>query len=85
MADTDLSREKLRVAVIGASGYTGGEVIRLLLEHPHVELAFLSAERAAGAAIGSVHPWLRNHPRAAGLKFRPLDRLADVVAEATIF
>nr|WP_119611368.1 N-acetyl-gamma-glutamyl-phosphate reductase [Streptomyces acidiscabies] len=72
MADT------LRVAVIGASGYTGGEVIRLLLEHPGVELAFLSAERAAGASVGAVHPWLRNHPRAASLKFRPLAELGPV-------
>ncbi|MFF7726173.1 N-acetyl-gamma-glutamyl-phosphate reductase [Streptomyces sp. NPDC008001] len=76
MAETRL--EKLRVAVVGASGYTGGEVIRLLLEHPHVELAFLSAERSAGAQVGAVHPWLRNHPGAAGLKFRPLSELPDV-------
>ncbi|MET8580326.1 N-acetyl-gamma-glutamyl-phosphate reductase [Streptomyces collinus] len=73
----DETREKIRVAVLGASGYTGGEVIRLLLEHPHVELAFLSAERAAGTAVGSSHPWLRNHPKAAGLTFRPLAELAD--------
>ncbi|MEU2653998.1 N-acetyl-gamma-glutamyl-phosphate reductase [Streptomyces sp. NPDC007325] len=75
MADND---HKVRVAVIGASGYTGGEVIRLLLEHPGVELAFLSAERNAGATLGSVHPWLRNHPAAAGLKFRPLAELEEV-------
>ncbi|MFF7364748.1 N-acetyl-gamma-glutamyl-phosphate reductase [Streptomyces sp. NPDC008125] len=68
----------LRVAVIGASGYTGGEVIRLLLEHPGVELAFLSAERSAGVPVGVVHPWLRNHPAVAKLKFRPLAELRDV-------
>ncbi|WP_326582635.1 N-acetyl-gamma-glutamyl-phosphate reductase [Streptomyces sp. NBC_00481] len=81
MADIGLSNpsgERIRVAVVGASGYTGGEVIRLLLEHPHVELVFLSAERAAGAAIGAVHPWLRNHPKAGGLKFRPLAELAEI-------
>ncbi|GAA1228490.1 N-acetyl-gamma-glutamyl-phosphate reductase [Kitasatospora nipponensis] len=72
MADT------IRVAVAGASGYTGGEVIRLLLDHPQVELAFLSAERSAGTPIGAVHPWLRNHPGAAGLKFRPLAELEEV-------
>jgi N-acetyl-gamma-glutamyl-phosphate reductase len=80
LADTALTRsdDRIRVAVVGASGYTGGEVIRLLLEHPRVDLAFLSAEKAAGAAVGSVHPWLRNHPRAAGLKFRPLAELAGI-------
>jgi N-acetyl-gamma-glutamyl-phosphate/LysW-gamma-L-alpha-aminoadipyl-6-phosphate reductase len=72
-----LADDRIRVAVVGASGYTGGEVVRLLLEHPRVELAFLSAERAAGAAVGAVHPWLRNHPRAAGLRFRPLAELAE--------
>ncbi|GAA3070356.1 N-acetyl-gamma-glutamyl-phosphate reductase [Streptomyces roseofulvus] len=77
MAD-DIESGRVRVAVIGGSGYTGGEVIRLLLEHPQVELAFLSAERNAGAAVGSVHPWIRNHPKAAGLKFRPLAELADI-------
>ncbi|GAA4859903.1 N-acetyl-gamma-glutamyl-phosphate reductase [Kitasatospora terrestris] len=70
--------DKIRVAVAGASGYTGGEVIRLLLDHPDVELAFLSAERSAGTPIGAVHPWLRNHPGAAGLKFRPLAELEEV-------
>jgi len=73
-----LAEHKLKVAVIGASGYTGGEVVRLLLEHPHAELTFLSAERHAGAAVGTVHPWLRNHPGAAGLKFRPVAELPDV-------
>ncbi|KOV66185.1 N-acetyl-gamma-glutamyl-phosphate reductase [Streptomyces sp. MMG1121] len=73
-----MAEPKIRVGVIGASGYTGGEVMRLLLEHPHVELAFLSAERSAGATVGSVHPWLRNHPKAAGLKFRPLAEFAQI-------
>ena len=70
--------QKVRVAVVGASGYTGGELTRLLLDHPQVELAFLSAERHAGASVGQVHPGLRNHPAAAGLKFRPLVELVDV-------
>lgn len=70
--------DKVRVAVIGASGYTGGELIRLLLDHPRVELAFLSAERNAGTPIGAVHPWLRNHPAASALKFRPLAELEPV-------
>lgn len=73
MADT-----ALRAAVVGASGYTGGELVRLLLDHPGVEIAFASGERSAGAPLGSVHPWLRNHPGAARLKLRPLAELPDV-------
>ena len=72
------SPSRARVAVVGASGYSGGELIRLLLDHPHVELAFLSAERNAGAPVGALHPAVRNHPRAAGLKFRPLAELSEV-------
>ncbi|MFF7209876.1 N-acetyl-gamma-glutamyl-phosphate reductase [Streptomyces sp. NPDC008238] len=82
MADT--TPGTVRVAVVGASGYSGGEVVRLLLDHPGVELAFLSAERAAGAALGAVHPWLRNHPRAAGLTLRPLRELADAGTDVDV-
>ncbi|MFH9349584.1 N-acetyl-gamma-glutamyl-phosphate reductase [Kitasatospora sp. NPDC017646] len=66
------------VAVLGATGYTGAELIRLLLDHPYAELAFLSSERSAGRTVGAVLPWLRNHPAAAKLTFRPLDELPEV-------
>lgn len=66
------------MAVIGASGYTGGETARLLADHPDADLVFLSAERHAGQTIGAVHPWLRNHPDLGGRKLRPLDELPEV-------
>ncbi|MFC4334120.1 N-acetyl-gamma-glutamyl-phosphate reductase [Salininema proteolyticum] len=72
--------QSLTVAVVGASGYTGGEVIRLLADHPNADLVFLSAERNAGAAVGAVHPWLRNHPGVAKEKFRPLAEMPEVDA-----
>jgi N-acetyl-gamma-glutamyl-phosphate reductase len=46
------------VAVLGASGYTGAELLRLLLDHPRVEIAALAAERSAGARIAQVFPQL---------------------------
>jgi N-acetyl-gamma-glutamyl-phosphate reductase len=46
------------VAVLGASGFTGGELVRLLLGHPDVEVAFVGGERAAGSALREVHPHL---------------------------
>ncbi|HTY73234.1 MAG TPA: N-acetyl-gamma-glutamyl-phosphate reductase [Actinomycetes bacterium] len=46
------------VAVAGASGYAGGELLRLVLEHPQLELGPVSAASNAGAAVTSVHPHL---------------------------
>jgi N-acetyl-gamma-glutamyl-phosphate reductase len=48
----------LRVAVAGASGYAGGEVLRWLLQHPEVEIGAVTAGGNAGALLGSVHPHL---------------------------
>lgn len=48
----------VRVAVAGASGYAGGELVRLLLGHPEVELGALTASSSAGQRLGSVHPHL---------------------------
>jgi N-acetyl-gamma-glutamyl-phosphate reductase len=47
---------KARVGVLGASGYTGAELVRLLLRHPRVEIALLTAERSAGKALRDVFP-----------------------------
>jgi N-acetyl-gamma-glutamyl-phosphate reductase len=47
---------KARVGVLGASGYTGAELVRLLLRHPRVEITLLTAERSAGKAMRDVFP-----------------------------
>src|SRR5262245_43262377 len=47
---------KARIGVLGASGYTGSECVRLLLRHPHVEIALLTADRRAGQAMADVFP-----------------------------
>ncbi|PWN02747.1 N-acetyl-gamma-glutamyl-phosphate reductase [Nocardioides silvaticus] len=49
---------RVRVAVAGASGYAGGEVLRLLLAHPHVEIGALTAGSNAGELLGSLQPHL---------------------------
>ena len=47
---------KARVGVLGASGYTGGELVRMLLRHPRSEIVLLTAERSAGKAMREVFP-----------------------------
>ncbi|MGX1881659.1 N-acetyl-gamma-glutamyl-phosphate reductase [Streptomyces sp. NPDC055287] len=48
----------LRVAVAGASGYAGGEILRLLVSHPHVEIGVVAAHSSAGRTLGEVQPHL---------------------------
>lgn len=48
----------IRVAVAGASGYAGGEALRLLAGHPEVEVGAVTAASSAGARLGDVHPHL---------------------------
>ena len=51
---------KNKVAILGASGYTGAELVRLLCGHPGMEIAALSADRKAGQEMASVFPQLRH-------------------------
>lgn len=51
-----MDQKKIRIAVFGASGYTGSELIRLLLRHPNAEIVALTAERRAGQAMADVFP-----------------------------
>ena len=53
-----MAADKVTVAVAGASGYAGGEVLRLLLSHPGVEIGALTAASSAGTALGAHHPHL---------------------------
>jgi N-acetyl-gamma-glutamyl-phosphate reductase len=48
--------EKKKVGILGASGYTGAELVRLLLRHPKVEIVLLTADRRAGQGMGDVFP-----------------------------
>ncbi len=50
---------KIPISIVGASGYTGSELLRLLLLHPHVEIVSICAGRAAGKSIDEVFPQFR--------------------------
>jgi [amino group carrier protein]-6-phospho-L-2-aminoadipate/5-phospho-L-glutamate reductase len=62
------------VAVLGASGYIGGELVRLLLGHPRLRLSAATSTRFAGRRLDTVHPNLRGHT---DLTFQAPERLAD--------
>jgi N-acetyl-gamma-glutamyl-phosphate reductase len=64
--------DAVRVAVLGASGYTGGELVRLLAGHPGVELTVLGAREQAGRTLAEVHPHLASGPLA-DARLEPLD------------
>ena len=48
------------VAILGASGYTGAELVRIIATHPNLRVAALSADRKAGQEMGTVFPHLRH-------------------------
>jgi N-acetyl-gamma-glutamyl-phosphate reductase len=58
-----------KVAIVGASGYSGEELVRLLLSHPHVELAAVTSRQYVGQSLAQVFPRFANHPRAKELHF----------------
>jgi len=72
----------IRVAVAGASGYAGGELLRLLAGHPDLEIAAVSAGSSAGKPITSIHPNLTGHPRYDGKNFDVTD--ADTLKDAEL-
>lgn len=58
-----------RVAIVGASGYSGEELVRLLLNHPQVELTAVTSRQNAGKSLGQVFPRFAGHPATKALKF----------------
>jgi N-acetyl-gamma-glutamyl-phosphate reductase len=67
-----------RIAIFGASGYAGGELIRLVDDHPGLEVSYLGAYSKAGATLRSVHPHLTGGSRELG----PID--PDVVGDVDL-
>ena len=49
-------KEKIRVAIVGATGYAGAELVRLLITHPNAEIVGLSSVSFAGSEIAAVYP-----------------------------
>jgi N-acetyl-gamma-glutamyl-phosphate reductase len=53
-----MTSNKVRIGILGASGYTGAELVRLLAHHPGADMRLLTGDRAAGQALGTVFPHL---------------------------
>src|SRR5512137_2095606 len=58
-----------QVAIVGASGYSGEELVRLLLSHPQTELTAVTSRQYAGQTLAQVFPKFAHHPRARALRF----------------
>ncbi len=72
MTITDAGRQPLRVSIVGGSGYAGGELLRLLLGHPRVQVAQVTSRRQAGRFVYQTHPNLRRQTQ---LQFVPPEAL----------
>jgi LysW-gamma-L-alpha-aminoadipyl-6-phosphate/LysW-L-glutamyl-5-phosphate reductase len=70
-----VAAQTITASIVGASGYTGGELLRLLLSHPFIEVRQVTSERLDGQFVHFTHPNLR---RRTTLKFVRADALAPV-------
>jgi len=68
----------IKVGILGAAGYTGGELIRLLLNHPQAEIVFANSESNAGNYVSDVHEGLIGETDLCFISEMPFDKV-DVV------
>ena len=73
----------MKVAVVGASGYTGEELVRLLLAHSDVDLVAATSRQFAGKSLAEIFPRFLHDHRAAALKFSDADA-KELAGEAEI-
>ena len=68
----------IKVGILGAAGYTGGELIRLLVNHPEAEIVFANSESNAGNLVADVHEGLYGDCQLTFTSEMPFDKV-DVV------
>ncbi len=69
-----MAEKEVRVAVVGGSGYAGGEILRLLLPHPEVRITQVTSESNRGKYVHQIHPNLRGQT---GLRFCSAEDLRE--------
>jgi N-acetyl-gamma-glutamyl-phosphate reductase len=70
-----------KVAIVGASGYSGEELVRLLLNHPHAQLVAVTSRQNAGQTLAQVFPKFASHPKSKSLRF--VEPNAELLAKQT--
>ncbi len=78
-----MKQDKVNVAIVGASGYSGEELVRLLLSHPQVALTAITSRQYAGQALGAVFRRFASHPQARALAFSE-PNIAELARQAQI-
>src|SRR5579883_161695 len=73
----------MKVGIVGASGYAGETLVKLLLRHPHVELAAVTSSTHAGKALAQVIPSVRGIDR--GIVFTASDAAALAATDIPLF
>ena len=71
----------VKVAICGGSGYTGAELLRILAQHPAVQVTSVTSERSAGKRVTDIFPHLVKY---SGMTFEPMDT-ARLVSRAELF
>jgi N-acetyl-gamma-glutamyl-phosphate reductase len=74
--------KRIRIAIAGASGYAGAELVRLVALHPHFDLVAVTSEKSAGIPVASVFPSLAGH---VSLSFQALSPEASLDAADAVF
>lgn len=77
-----MARETIKIGIVGGTGYTGVELLRLLVQHPHCELAIITSRKEAGMAVSDMFPNLRGR---VALKFTEPSREALARCDLVFF
>ena len=64
-----MKNKSVKVGIVGASGYSGEELVRLLLNHPYAELAAVTSRQYAGQTVAAIFPRFSQYPNARELRF----------------
>src|SRR4051812_1490590 len=77
-----MAEQSIRVGIVGGTGYTGVELLRLLAQHPRAELAVITSRKEAGMPVAAMFPNLRGH---VSLKFSEPSREALAACDLVFF